>query len=53
MVVKQRDTEEMNMKEANERRKQLRCRLDQIQKETDALMLEMDNAMKVVETYLQ
>lgn len=41
------------MREASKRRKQLKCRLDQIQEEMDALNLEMHGAMKVVETYLQ
>jgi len=53
MVVKQEDTEEMSMREANERRNQLKCRLDQIQEEMDELNLEMDRAMEKVETYLQ
>lgn len=53
MVVKQGDSEEMSVREANKRRKQLKCRLDQIQEEMDALNLEMDSAMRVVETYLQ
>jgi len=53
MVVKQEDTEEMSMREATERRKQLKCRLDQIQEEMDELNLGMGKAMEKVETYFQ
>lgn len=53
MVIKQENAEELSMREANKRRKQLKCRLDQIQEEMDALNLEMDRAMKKVETYLE